>query len=74
MTVRPNRLAAQDLSIHDHTLQELQKVQLSSHGQSYYMPSLQEAIQTAKQTDPSFGLLIELKPKKEKSKNGQSID
>ena len=58
------RLAAQDLSIHDHTLQELQKVQLSSHGQSYYMPSLQEAIQTAKQTDPAFGLLIELKPKK----------
>ncbi len=28
------------------------------------MPSLQEAIQTAKQTDPAFGLLIELKPKK----------
>ena len=56
------RLSNQSLSIKEHTLDQLQQVELVSRNQHYTMPSLQEAITTAKECDSSFGLLIELKP------------
>lgn len=56
------RLSDTSLTIGDHTLQELQQIGLSDRGQRYTMPSLQEAISTARQCDDDFGLLIELKP------------
>ena len=56
------RLSDTSLTIGDHTLQELQQIELSDRGQRYTMPSLQEAISTARQCDDDFGLLIELKP------------
>lgn len=61
------RLSNQKLSIADHTLQQLQQIDLVSRDQHYTMPSLQEAIDKAKTYDPSFGLLIELKPAKGKA-------
>lgn len=56
------RLSDTSLTIGDQTLQELQQIELSDRGQRYTMPSLQEAISTARQCDDDFGLLIELKP------------
>ncbi len=61
------RLSNHKLAIADHTLQQLQNVDLISRNQHYTMPSLQEAIDAAKTYDASFGLLIELKPAKGKA-------
>lgn len=59
-----SRLAAQgeSLVIADSTLAELQAVSLVSRGETFTMPTLAEAIETARSCANGIGLLIELKP------------
>ena len=55
-----SRLCEQDLTVADSTLAELKQLDLVSRGEHFTIPSLEEAVQKAKEAQ--VGLLIEFKP------------
>src|SRR5699024_10341295 len=54
-----SRLCEQDLTVADSTLAELKQLDLASRGEHFTIPSLEEAVQKAKEAQ--VGLLIEFK-------------
>ena len=55
-----SRLCERDLTVADSTLAELKQLDLVSRGEHFTIPSLEEAVQKAKEAQ--VGLLIEFKP------------